>query len=236
MDATSSACTSLRCSSADSKGTSASSAPVLREWVMKISIIKYGVANVGSMLNMMKKIGVDAETVSSPEDIARARKIILPGIGAFDQGMTALIEAGLAEPLRRRVIQDRIPLMGVCLGMQMLGKGSEEGTVSGLGLIDGFCKRLRSNGNDSIRIPHMGWNELTLCRDGGLFEGLAGSRFYFVHSYHLVCTDAGDELARTHYGDDFTAAVNRGNVWGVQFHPEKSHRFGMALLRNFAAL
>jgi glutamine amidotransferase len=203
---------------------------------MKISIVNYGVANVGSMLNMMRKIGVDAEPISTAEEVARAEKIILPGIGAFDQGMTALMETGLAEPLRRRVLQDRVPLMGVCLGMQMLSRGSEEGVVGGLGLIDGFCRRLQTDAAASIRIPHMGWSELTIRRQTGLLDGLANARFYFVHSYHLVCADANDELASVHYGVDFTAAVHRGRVWGVQFHPEKSHKFGMTLLKNFAAL
>jgi imidazole glycerol-phosphate synthase subunit HisH len=200
---------------------------------MKISIVNYGVANVGSMLNMMRKLGIPAEAISTPDEVARAEKIILPGIGAFDHGMKALTNLGLTEPLRRRVLDDRMPLLGVCLGMQMLGNGSEEGTLRGLDLIGGQCRRFQANG---IRVPHMGWNELAIRRPGGLLQGLDEARFYFVHSYHFVCDDAQDELAMSHYGIDFTAAVNRGRVWGVQFHPEKSHRFGMALLRNFVAL
>jgi len=201
-----------------------------------ISIVNYGVSNVGSMLNMMKKLGIDAKTISTPEEIRSAEKIILPGIGAFDHGMQTILEMGLAAPLKERVINDRVPLLGVCLGMQMLGRGSDEGTVPGLGLIDGYCKRFVPNGSASIRIPHMGWNELAIRNRAGLMEGLDGARFYFVHSYHFVCDDPADELASAQYGIDFTAAIHRSNVWGVQFHPEKSHRFGMALLRNFAAL
>ena len=201
-----------------------------------ISIVNYGVSNIGSMLNMMRKLGIEAQTISTPEEIGRATKIILPGIGAFDHGMKTLLDLGLAEPIRERVLKDRVPLLGVCLGMQMLGRGSEEGSLAGLGLIEGHCKRFVPNGNAAIRIPHMGWNELVIRENGGLMEGLAGARFYFVHSYHFVCDDPSDELAGAQYGIDFTAAVHRSNVWGVQFHPEKSHRFGMALLRNFAHL
>ena len=200
-----------------------------------ISVIHYGVANVGSMLNMMKKIGVAAEAISTPEQIASAEKIILPGIGAFDHGMTALREMGLAEPLKRRVREDRIPLLGVCLGMQMLGRGSDEGVLEGLDLIGGRCRKFDFDSRP-IRVPHMGWSELAVRKHDRLFEGLEQSRFYFVHSYHLVVDDPQDQAATAHYGLDFTAAVHRDNVWGVQFHPEKSHRFGMTLLRNFAAL
>jgi len=200
-----------------------------------ISIVNYGVSNVGSMLNMMRKLGVPAETISTPEEIERAEKIILPGIGAFDHGMKALMEMNLAEPLKVRV-RAGVPLLGVCLGMQMLATGSEEGSLTGLGLIEGRCMRFFPDGQARIRIPHMGWNELAVRRECSLLEGLQRARFYFVHSYHFVCHDPSDELASSRYGIDFTAAVQRGNVWGVQFHPEKSHRFGMALLKNFAAL
>jgi glutamine amidotransferase len=200
-----------------------------------ISIVNYGVSNIGSMLNMMKKLGVEAETISTPVEIERAEKIILPGVGAFDHGMKTILEMGLAEPLKNRV-RDGVPLLGVCLGMQMLGRGSDEGTAAGLGLIGGSCKRFTPNGAAAIRIPHMGWSELLIRQHDGLMAGLENPRFYFVHSYYFVCDDPSDELARANYGIDFTAAVHRGNVWGVQFHPEKSHRFGMTLLKNFAAL
>jgi imidazole glycerol-phosphate synthase subunit HisH len=200
-----------------------------------ISIVNYGVSNIGSMLNMMKKLGVEAQTISTPDEIRRAGKIILPGVGAFDHGMKTILDLGLAEPLKERV-REGIPFLGVCLGMQMLGRGSDEGSVAGLGLIGGYCKRFVPNGSASIRIPHMGWSELAIRQNGGLMEGLERARFYFVHSYYFVCDDPSDELAIAQYGIDFTAAVHRSNVWGVQFHPEKSHRFGMTLLRNFAAL
>jgi glutamine amidotransferase len=200
-----------------------------------ISIVNYGVANVGSMLNMMKKIGVPAQLISHPDEIARADKIVLPGIGAFDHGMRVLTDLGLAAPLKDRVRQG-IPLLGVCLGMQMLGEGSDEGALAGLGLIPGRSVRFESDAAAGIRIPHMGWSELAPRREDTLLRGLDRPRFYFVHSYHFVCSNPADELARARYGVEFTAAIHHGNVWGVQFHPEKSHRFGMGLLRNFAAL
>jgi glutamine amidotransferase len=200
-----------------------------------ISIVNYGVSNVGSMLNMMRKLGVPAETVSTPGEIERAEKIILPGIGAFDHGMKTLMEMNLAEPLKQRA-RAGVPLLGVCLGMQMLAGGSEEGNIAGLGLIEGRCVRFSPDGQAGIRIPHMGWNELAVRRENPLLEGLERPRFYFVHSYYFVCQDPADELARSSYGIDFTAAVQRGNILGVQFHPEKSHRFGMALLKNFASI
>jgi imidazole glycerol-phosphate synthase subunit HisH len=201
-----------------------------------IAIVNYGVSNIGSMLNMMKKIGVTAQPVSNPDEIEHAEKIVLPGVGAFDHGMSALHALNLVETIKRRVVQDRVPILGVCLGMQLLSQGSEEGKAPGLSFVKGSCVRFRSNKESEIKVPHMGWNELSLRRQNALMEGLEGSRFYFVHSYHLVCDDVTDVLASSHYGIDFTAVVQHGNVWGVQFHPEKSHHFGMALLTNFARL
>lgn len=202
-----------------------------------ISVVDYGVANLGSMLNMLRKVGVDAERVGTPEGLAAARKIVLPGIGAFDQGMAALVERGLVETLCRKVVEDGVPILGVCLGMQMLGNGSEEGQATGLGLIDATCRRFRPPEGALLKVPHMGWNTISPRRSSPLLDGLdEPSRFYFVHSYHLVCSDPADELAYSRYGDDFTSVVAHGNIYGVQFHPEKSHRFGMALLRNFANL
>jgi imidazole glycerol-phosphate synthase subunit HisH len=201
-----------------------------------ISIINYGVSNVGSMLNMLRKIGTRAEVVSTPEEVARAQKIVLPGVGAFDNGMDALRRMGLVETLVGRVMGDRVPLLGVCLGMQLLSAGSEEGEVKGLGLIPGFCRRFQSQNSTPIKIPHMGWNEIAIRRDDPLMKNLEEARFYFVHAYYVVCDDPADEVASSHHGVDFTAAFHRENIWGVQFHPEKSHRFGMTLLKNFVEL
>ncbi len=202
-----------------------------------ISVVDYGVANLGSMLNMLRKIGLEAEKASTPESLDRACKIVLPGIGAFDHGMTALARHGLIEPLRKKALEDRIPILGVCLGMQMMGAGSEEGDMAGLGLIDATCRRFRPSEESGLKVPNMGWNQIVPSREGPLLAGLEeGSRFYFVHSYHLVCAHPGDVLACSRYGIDFVSVIEHGNILGVQFHPEKSHRFGMTLLRNFASL
>ena len=201
-----------------------------------ISVVTYGVGNVGSIFNMFRKIGVAAVAASTPDEIARAEKILLPGVGSFDHGMEMLERAGLGPSLKARVA-DGAPLLGICLGMQLLGIGSEEGQRPGLGLLDAHSVRFQGNGDPTFRVPHMGWNELVQRRASPLFAGFEErARFYFVHSYHLVCVDPSDVLATARYGGDFTAIVQRGNVWGAQFHPEKSHRFGMTLLANFASL
>ena len=202
-----------------------------------IAVVSYGVSNVGSILNMLKKIGAPAVAVSTPAEIERAEKLILPGIGAFDNGMTALSDIGLVEPLKRRGGRDGIPILGICLGMQLLGLASEEGVLPGLGLVKGRCVRFRPGGASSLKVPHMGWSSLAPRRDSALFCGLDHeARFYFVHSYHLECDGPADVLATAHYGIEFTAMVQRDNVWGAQFHPEKSHRYGMTLLNNFSKL
>lgn len=202
-----------------------------------ISVIDYGVCNLGSMLNMLRKVGAEAELVSTVAALERAGKLVLPGVGAFDNGIGALRERGLAEALRKRVLQDKVPLLGVCLGMQMLGRRSEEGGMEGLGLIDAEVRRFQFAPDSRNKVPHMGWNLLAQRRDGPLLRELgARSRFYFCHSYHLVCADPGDVLATADYGGEFVAVLQHDNVYGVQFHPEKSHRFGMALLHNFAEL
>ena len=202
-----------------------------------ISVIDYGVSNLGSMLNMLRKVGAQAQLVSTAEELDRAEKIILPGVGAFDNGIAALKERGLIEPLRKKALDDKVPLLGVCLGMQMLGRSSEEGSMAGLGLVDAESRRFRFTQDSEHKVPHMGWSLLAPRRESALQTGLdAMTRFYFCHSYHLVCSDPADVLASACYGADFVAMVQHGNVYGVQFHPEKSHRFGMALLHNFAEM
>lgn len=202
-----------------------------------ISVIDYGVCNLGSMLNMLRKVGAQAQLVSTAEELDRAEKLILPGVGAFDNGIAALKERGMIAPLRKKALEDKVPLLGVCLGMQMLGSSSEEGSMAGLGLIDAQARRFRFAQESALKVPHMGWNLLAPQRQSGLLGGLdPKSRFYFCHSYHLVCRDPADVLAHTRYGGEFVAMVQHGNVYGVQFHPEKSHRFGMALLHNFAEM
>jgi glutamine amidotransferase len=202
-----------------------------------ISIVDYGVANLGSMRNMLRRIGAAAELVTTPEAIETATKLILPGIGAFDHGMEALERLDLVEPLRKRVLEDGVPILGVCLGVQLLGLRSAEGTSKGLELIDSHCERLPADSAAGIRIPHMSWAHVTPARQDPLLAGLDDhARFYFVHAYHVVCSNPADVLAVARYGIEFTAMVQRDNIWGVQFHPEKSHRFGMRLLKNFVEL
>ena len=198
-----------------------------------ISVVSYGVCNVGSIVNMLKRIGAAAETASTPEAVRSAAKVILPGIGAFDNGMKALRDLDLVEPLKERA-RAGVPLLGICLGMQLLGDSSEEGTASGLGLLHGRCIRFRFTSGLPLRVPHMGWNVVSQRTENALLDGLdSDARFYFVHSYHLACADPNDVLGTSNYGIEFAAMVHRGNIWGVQFHPEKSHRYGMTLLRNF---
>lgn len=203
-----------------------------------ISVIDYGVCNLGSMLNMLRKVGAQAQLVSTAEQLGRADKLILPGVGAFDNGIAALTERGLVAALRHKALVDKVPLLGVCLGMQMLGRASEEGSMAGLGLVNAEARRFQFAADSAHKVPHMGWSLLAQRRASALQSGLddALTRFYFCHSYHLVCDDPADVLAHASYGADFVAMVRHDNVYGVQFHPEKSHRFGMALLRNFAEL
>jgi glutamine amidotransferase len=202
-----------------------------------ISVIDYGVSNLGSMLNMLRKVGARAQLVSTAEELDRAEKLILPGVGAFDNGIAALTERGLVGTLRRKALADKVPLLGVCLGMQMLGHSSEEGSLAGLGLVDAETRRFRFAPDSAHKVPHMGWSLLAARRASPLLQGLdAMTRFYFCHGYHLVCADPADVLASACYGSDFAAMVRHDNVFGVQFHPEKSHRFGMGLLHNFAEM
>jgi glutamine amidotransferase len=204
-----------------------------------ITIIDYGMGNLGSIANMLKKIGAEAVISSDLSVIGRADKLILPGVGAFDSGMKKLHERGLPEILSEKVIAEKTPILGICLGMQLMTKRSEEGSLPGLGWIDAETIRFRFGveGNEDLRVPHMGWNTVHPAGEGELFRGMTDElRFYFVHSFHLVCNDENDIAARTHYGYNFVSAVRRGNIMGVQFHPEKSHKFGMRLLKNFVEI
>lgn len=201
-----------------------------------IVIIDYGLGNLGSISNMFRKIGVEARVASGPSAIDNADKLILPGVGAFDSGMKNLQERGFIPVLNKKVLEDKTPILGVCLGMQLMGKQSEEGDLPGLGWVDAVSIRFRFAGNNTgLRIPHMGWNMLSFPRPHPLFSGLErDNRYYFVHSYHLVCSNMENILSTTEYGHDFTSSVINHNIVGVQFHPEKSHKYGMQLLKNFS--
>jgi glutamine amidotransferase len=203
-----------------------------------IIVIDYGMGNLGSILNMLKKIGAPAKVSSDLKEIDIADKLILPGVGAFDTAMRQLAEIDMIELLNDKVLNRKTPTLGVCLGMQLLTKGSEEGVLPGLGWIDAETIRFRFDPQQTnLKIPHMGWNTINICREGTLFRELNGeSRFYFVHSYHVVCHQPEDVLATTNYGYECVSALQRGNIMGAQFHPEKSHKFGMKLLKNFAEL
>jgi imidazole glycerol-phosphate synthase subunit HisH len=202
-----------------------------------IVVVDYGMGNLGSILNMLRRVGADALVSSRIEDIRAADKLVLPGVGSFDTGMRRLRELGLIEVLNEKVLTGSTPALGVCLGMQLLTKSSEEGIEPGLGWIDAHTIRFRFEGDLSrLKIPHMGWNTVSLRSGGTLFGGTDDqSRFYFVHSYHVVCQDPQDVAATTHYGYEFVSAVQRGNIMGAQFHPEKSHKFGMRLYANFVS-
>lgn len=200
-----------------------------------IVIVDYGVGNVGSILNMFKRLNVEASVSSSASDIERADKLILPGVGAFDHGMGSLNSSGLRPVLDRQVLDRKTPVLGICLGMQLLTEGSEEGKEPGLGWIAGRTVKFRFEPGQRKRVPHMGWNVVTPTGTDTLFRDLDEDHgFYFVHSYYVTCRSATDVLATTPYGVEFVSAVQKDNVFGAQFHPEKSHKHGMRLLKNFA--
>jgi imidazole glycerol-phosphate synthase subunit HisH len=203
-----------------------------------IVIVDYGMGNLGSILNMIKHIGGKAVISSKVEDVKNADKLILSGVGAFDNGMKSISESGLLPVLNEKVLNERTPVLGICLGMQLLTRRSEEGRLGGLGWVDGETVRFKFTKElGGLKVPHMGWNELCVKKDSRLFLGLEDNpRFYFVHSYHLVCNDRADILSTTRYGYEFVSAVQKDNIMGTQFHPEKSHRFGMHVVRNFCEM
>lgn len=203
-----------------------------------IVIIDYNMGNVASVKNMCKKIGVEVVVSSDPSVLRKASKLILPGVGSFDYGIKALHELKLTEVINERVINDKIPILGICLGMQLLTNGSEEGELEGLGLIKGYAQKFsKSLIEKKYKIPHMGWNFIKQENDSPLLKDLDEDyRFYFVHSYHVVCENIKNSIATTNYGYDFTCMIEKENIFGVQYHPEKSHRFGMKILKNFVEM
>lgn len=197
-----------------------------------VTIIDYKVGNLGSIQNMLKKIGVQSMVTSDPDQIISAEKIILPGVGAFDSGICSLKELGLWEALNDRVLKDKIPVLGICLGMQLLCKGSEEGKEKGLGWIDADVVRFRPS-EKKFKTPHMGWNYTKTSPESQLFKDMhPDPKFYFVHSFYALANDTSS-IAKTTYDVTFDSALEKGNILGTQFHPEKSHKFGMKLLKNF---
>ena len=200
-----------------------------------IAILDYGLGNLGSISNMFKVIGEKTKITSDAEIIEKANGLILPGVGAFDAGMSKLNESGLSGIIKKEAEKGK-PILGICLGMQLLGRASEEGSLPGLSLIPFECKKFCFT-DSTLKIPHMGWDIVDFKKENQLLKGITGQqRYYFVHSYHAVCDKEENILMTCDYGYVFAAAVVKDNVMGVQFHPEKSHDFGMALLSNFAKM
>jgi glutamine amidotransferase len=202
-----------------------------------VAIIDYGMCNLDSVRRAVEECAGTPVVTNRPQDIESATHIILPGVGSFRDGMQNLRKRSLDIILREQVVGRHIPFLGVCLGMQMLAtKGYEGGETEGLGWVDGEVKKLEPVGEDR-RIPHIGWNEVGVVKNSLLFDGIESARdFYFVHSYHFCCRNEHDVLARTSYCGGFVSAVGRGQVFGVQFHPEKSQRVGFQLLKNFLSI
>ena len=203
-----------------------------------ITIVDYGLGNIQAFANIYKRLGIAARFAKSADDLAEASHIILPGVGAFDWAMSLLDASGMRATLDRLVLEERKPVLGICVGMQMMARSSEEGSAAGLGWFDADVRRFDETRIQSrTHLPHMGWNDVVPRDATGLFRDLGSSaRFYFLHSYYFAPNDPSDVLATADYGDRFACAVRRGNVHGLQCHPEKSHGWGTQLLKNFAEL
>lgn len=200
-----------------------------------VHIPKLSIGNTQSVINMIHRVGGQVVIANTPDDLLPAKKIILPGVGAYDTGMEELNNGGWTTVLNKLVIEDHVPVLGICLGMQFFFDGSEEGKLPGLGWIPGYLRKFKQSETMPIKIPHMGWNAVEVKKNGGIIPSSSAEeiRYYFVHSYHAVCENEEHVIATAHHGYDVTAAVQRDNIFGVQFHPEKSHRFGMDLLKKF---
>jgi len=200
-----------------------------------IAIVDYEMGNVGSIRRMLKKAGADSVLTHDPTELAKSSKLILPGVGAFDAGIERLQKGGLRDVLDELVLIRKKPVLGICLGMQLLLQKSEEGSRDGLGWISGEVKKFHFGENsDKLKVPHMGWNHVKPESDAPLFAALnESSRFYFVHSYFAAPADDSDVAATCSYGSEFCCALEKNNIFGAQFHPEKSHRYGLQFMENF---
>jgi imidazole glycerol-phosphate synthase subunit HisH len=203
-----------------------------------IAIVDYGLGNILAFANVYKRLNIEVNVARTAEALRDADKVILPGVGAFDHAMQLLDQSGMRATLDELVLEKKVPVIGICVGMQILARGSEEGTRPGLGWIDGQVRNLRAlQGDEPLRMPHMGWNDVAPVQPHPLFRELEqDARFYFLHSFYFDCARPQDVAATSRYGADFGCAVAAGNILGVQFHPEKSHHFGNQLLKNFAEL
>lgn len=202
-----------------------------------IGIIDYGVGNIKAFANIYKNFDIPFKTVKTVDDFEGVTKLILPGVGSFDHAMTSLQNSGMKDMLDELVLIKKLPVIGICVGMQMLAKSSDEGELSGLGWIDGFVKKFDKSKIINGPLPHMGWNSLNIKEEKTILSGLEKPpRFYFLHSYYFECTDKNDVLATATYGDEFDCVINHENIYGIQCHPEKSHHNGIKLLKNFGKL
>ena len=201
-----------------------------------ITIIDYGLGNLSAFINVYKRLNIDVQLASTIGELKTASKLILPGVGTFDQAMNKLNSSGLRNYLDELVLKKKIPVIGICVGMQIMALKSDEGVLPGLGWIDGKVKRLLLNNKD-LPLPHMGWNDIKIQKKISLIANIdIDKRFYFLHSYYLQCQNLDDVIANINYGIDFPCIINHENVFGIQCHPEKSHYNGMSLLKNFAEL
>ena len=200
-----------------------------------VLIIDYGMGNIGSIRNMLRYVGARAEVVTQPDQLVDACGIILPGVGHFDRAMGNLRQTGMADALNEVARRASVPVLGICLGMQLMCKSSEEGTEQGFGFFDAVVRRFSFEANSRLKVPHMGWNEVAVRQPNTVLgdETPPWSRYYFVHSYYVSCENSEDVIGTTRFGIEFVSAIRCRNLVGVQFHPEKSHRFGMQLFRNF---
>jgi glutamine amidotransferase len=202
-----------------------------------IAIVDYGMGNLGSIFNMFKKIGANSVITSDLEEIRKAPKILLPGVGSFDTAMNRINEAGMLEVLNHKALVEKVPVLGICLGMQLLTASSEEGTSPGLNWIPARTIKFKFEKEQNLKIPHMGWNMVQASTPGKLTEDLLEpSRFYFVHSYYVKVENEKNSMLKTSYGLTFDSAIQNENIYGAQFHPEKSHKFGMRFFENFVKL
>lgn len=202
-----------------------------------ITVVDYGVGNIGAILNMLDYLGIEAEAQGDPVAIEQAERLILPGVGAFDKAMSTLRSRGLIPSLDKAVLERAVPVLGVCLGMQLLARRSDEGQEAGLGYIDADVRRITLPLDSGLKVPHIGWMEIQPTQKSPLFDpALPVERFYFDHGYHVVCDNVAHVSATIEYSAPLCCAVGRDNVFGVQFHPEKSHRFGMRLLDTFGQM
>lgn len=203
-----------------------------------ITIIDYGVGNINAFVNVYKRLDIPTKIAKTAADLNDAKKLILPGVGHFDHAMNELNKSGMKNKLNELVLQDKLPVIGICVGMHMMAKNSDEGKLLGLGWIDASVRKFdETKIQQATRLPHMGWNDVVSAKQHSLFDGLEKEAlFYFLHSYYFECNNQEDILATAEYGGIFSAAANCENVYGIQFHPEKSHHYGEILLHNFAKL